>query len=143
MSKSLEQEIKEIENRRKERALRKGSTSLIELPSSIKFTQSVKKAGNAPQTYKEAKDLYNTKEYNEWRQIIFLRDGHQCQLCGKVGGALEVHHIRPKKNFPHLTLESTNGVVLCQLCHQTRVTNYEARFFFIFDKVVKWNTRSR
>lgn len=143
MSKSIEQEIKELEAKRRERALRKGSSSLIDLPSSFKIVESVNKTQKAPQTYKEAKDLYGTQAYNDWRKIVFERDGHQCQLCGQVGGKLEIHHIRPKKNFPHLTLEPTNGVVLCQFCHQTRVTKYEAKFYFIFDKVVKWNTRSR
>lgn len=142
MRKTLEQQIAEIEERKRERALRKGSHAIIESVSPAAITREVARVSKAPKNYSEAKKLYGTVEYNEWRRKVFLRDGHQCQMCGQPGGELEVHHIRPKRLFPHLTLELNNGIVLCKFCHQNRVTRYEAKYYFIFDRIVKLNTRS-
>jgi len=61
-------------------------------------------------------------------------------MCGQRGGDLEAHHIRRKHDFPHLTLEVSNGITLCKFCHQNRVTGYEEKFYFIFDRIVKLNS---
>lgn len=91
-------------------------------------------------TYKEAKGLYGGPEYKAWRTAVFSRDFYKCQMCGQQGGGLEAHHIRPKYQFPHLTLEISNGITLCKFCHQNRVTGYEEKFYFIFDRIVKLNS---
>lgn len=91
-------------------------------------------------TYKEAKGLYGGPEYKAWRGMVFSRDLYKCQMCGQQGGSLEAHHIRPKSQFPHLTLEVSNGITLCKFCHQNRVTGYEEKFYFIFDRIVKLNS---
>jgi 5-methylcytosine-specific restriction endonuclease McrA len=93
-----------------------------------------------PQTYAEAKALYNSEEYREWRQYVYSRDIFQCQLCGNVGVEIEAHHIRPKKKFPHLTLDKLNGITLCKHCHQQIVTGREERFYYIFERIAKMNT---
>lgn len=94
----------------------------------------------AIKTYRQAKALYNGPEYKLWRGAVFARDRHKCQMCGQQGGSLEAHHIRPKYQFPHLTLEISNGITLCKFCHQNRVTGYEEKFYFIFDRIVKLNS---
>ena len=96
-----------------------------------------------PKSYKEAKGLYNTKEYKNWRTLVLKRDRYTCQLCGQQGGQLEVHHIRPKYLFPELTLVIENGCTLCKYCHQKIVTRKESKFYFIFDRIVKANSRRK
>lgn len=96
-----------------------------------------------PKDYKEAKALYNTKEYKSWRDSVLKRDRFTCQLCGQKGGKLEVHHIRPKYLFPELTLVIDNGCTLCKYCHQKIVTRRESKFYFIFDRIVKANSRRK
>lgn len=146
----INQKIKEIERKKVERARRKGgSTKLVSASPKRKprkrraKRKAVTKAPvlrRVPQNYEEAKLLYGTPWYKEWRNYILERDGFVCQMCGQRGN-LEVHHIRPKYLYPELTLDKDNGITLCKVCHQDRVTRHEHRFEFIFDRIVKLNRR--
>lgn len=49
-------------------------------------------------------------------QVIKARDRYTCQLCGRRGGHLHVHHI-VKKSHLDLFLDPGNLVTLCQTCH--------------------------
>lgn len=75
--------------------------------------------------------IRDSLKYSEWRGSIFERDSFTCEVCNKVGGDLEAHHI---KEF-YLILEeynitsfeealkcsqlwdTNNGVTLCKECH--------------------------
>jgi len=79
-------------------------------------------------------------EYKLWRHKIFVRDGFACVECHKIGGRLNVHHIKSfvqtlKEN--HITTigeaqmckelwDVNNGVSLCKKCHKL-TTNYGGR----------------
>ena len=65
----------------------------------------------------ERKRLYFTEEYKNWRSSVFQRDNWTCQTCGKRGCILEAHHINEWCNYPELRFEISNGVTLCQECH--------------------------
>lgn len=60
-------------------------------------------------------ERYNSRSYAKWRNAVLRRDGYTCQKCGKVGGKLNVHHVRrklaPKKY-------SYDGKTLCIECHK-------------------------
>jgi hypothetical protein len=94
-----------------------------------------------PINYQAAKALYNTPAYKAWREYCFKRDYYVCQMCGAQGVALECHHIKPKRHFPELVLDTDNGITLCKQCHQKIVTGKEDRFVYIFTKIVRLNTR--
>lgn len=57
-------------------------------------------------------------EYAEWRKKVFERDEYTCQVCGKVGGKLNAHHIREYARYPYLRYEVSNGITLCEKCHK-------------------------
>lgn len=68
--------------------------------------------------------VWNTIEYKLWRKSVFTRDNFTCKGCGiqnKKGLGktvrIEAHHILPRRNFPHLVFELTNGITLCEDCH--------------------------
>lgn len=58
-----------------------------------------------------------SKEAEDWRKAIFERDKYTCRDCGKVGGHLEAHHLKPFAYFPELRFDSANGITLCRKCH--------------------------
>lgn len=74
--------------------------------------------------------IWNTVEYKEWRTSIFERDKYVCRGCGIKNGDgktiyLEAHHILPRRDFPHLTFDLSNGITLCKECHdKTRKKEY-------------------
>lgn len=55
------------------------------------------------------------KEYQLFRSIILERDDYKCQFCGEKGNI--VHHEKPQKTHPHLTLDPDNGITCCIKCH--------------------------
>lgn len=57
-------------------------------------------------------------EYQQWRIIVLERDKYTCQHCEQTGGRLVVHHVKTFKMNPDLRLESDNGIVLCNDCHE-------------------------
>lgn len=76
--------------------------------------------------------IWNTTEYKTWRTSIFVRDNYICKGCGiknekGLGRTvqLEAHHILPRRDFPHLTFDISNGITLCKPCHdKTRQKEY-------------------
>lgn len=51
-----------------------------------------------------------------WSAAIKKRDSKFCQVCGS-SHMLNAHHIFEKKHYPELSLNESNGVTLCSLCH--------------------------
>ena len=62
--------------------------------------------------------IYKAKKYKEWRAKVFKRDRYACQLCKKVGGYIEAHHIKLKSIYPELVYRANNGITLCGKCHK-------------------------
>lgn len=56
--------------------------------------------------------------YKTWRKAVLARDRYQCQHCG-TKDMLQVHHIKPWKEYPELRYAVDNGIVLCEICHNT------------------------
>lgn len=59
----------------------------------------------------------NNPAYRMFKRSILERDNHKCQCCG-LNKRLHVHHIYSYTTHPELATDVTNGIVLCQFCHQ-------------------------
>lgn len=72
--------------------------------------------------------LKNSANYKQWRKSVYERDGYACRGCGDdSGGNLHAHHILPKRDFPALTFSVSNGITLCESCHEkTMNREYES-----------------
>ena len=57
-------------------------------------------------------------EYRNWRRMVLYRDNYACQICEKVGGLLEVHHIIPFAHNKKLRFNLDNGITMCRDCHK-------------------------
>jgi hypothetical protein len=66
---------------------------------------------------KEAEQRRKSMDYRQWRLNVMQRDNFTCQWCGTRGGALVAHHIKPFSEFPDLATVASNGVTLCEDCH--------------------------
>lgn len=60
--------------------------------------------------------LRKTKEYKEFRKEVLKRDNYRCVKCGETEN-LQVHHIKPVKDYPNLVMNFDNVQTLCLLCH--------------------------
>lgn len=73
------------------------------------------------------RSLYSSKEWKNWRKLVFAACQHRCVLCGtKESWRFHAHHIRPKRSHAELLFEVSNGVVLCHGCHsQVHLKEYD------------------
>lgn len=74
---------------------------------------------------RKSKTLRSRAEYKKWRQQVYLRDNHTCQECGykperKNTGTLHAHHIKSFSQNESLRTDISNGITLCELCHQKK-----------------------
>jgi hypothetical protein len=59
--------------------------------------------------------------YKKWRRAVFERDNYACE-CGKRGGQLNAHHIKPFAFFPDLRFAVENDKTSCEPCHKQTET---------------------
>lgn len=67
---------------------------------------------------KDSKIIRSSYDYKSWRESVFERDNHTCQLCNTRGGVLNADHIKPFAYFPELRFDINNGRTLCLGCHK-------------------------
>ncbi len=80
-------------------------------------------------------ELKNSSEYKIWRDAILKRDNYTCQGCGDTRGHFHLHHILPRRDFPHLVFSIKNGITLCRKCHE-KTMGREYNFVALLEKTV-------
>ena len=63
--------------------------------------------------------LRKSKEYKEWRNLVYSRDKYTCQTCRlhRREENIVAHHIYSWSDFPKLRFDVYNGLTLCRSCH--------------------------
>jgi hypothetical protein len=60
----------------------------------------------------------NDSAYGEWRKLVWIRDGFECQLKDETClGRIEVHHIHEWATHKELRYCVKNGITLCKKHH--------------------------
>lgn len=72
----------------------------------------------------EAQRAVHTKRWQNTRREIIVADGGECQRCRIIfnrheSNDLQVHHIKPRTQFPELTFVNDNLITLCRICNLT------------------------
>lgn len=78
----------------------------------------------------------NSAAYKGWRMAILERDNHTCVGCGAINLPLEVHHIKPFKEYPELRLDDNNAQTLCVDCHNK--TKEKQTNGVLYEVMVEW-----
>ncbi len=69
---------------------------------------------------------YDSAKHKRWRAAVLRRAGYLCEECRKYGrldknglpvAATTAHHIKHRDEFPELATDISNGMALCQACH--------------------------
>ena len=61
---------------------------------------------------------WSSPRLNRWRRKVYSRDKYTCQKCrDDRGGNLNAHHICSWAWFPKLRYITSNGITLCEECH--------------------------
>ena len=108
--------LREIELNRKLFTMREEAVKVASVClEDIRYQETHPRSWRKPE---DVKSIRASKEYYQWRKAVYERDHYTCQNCGKVGGKLNAHHIKPFKRFPELRFDVNNGITLCFECHK-------------------------
>lgn len=61
--------------------------------------------------------LERTRFQQTIQKRVFERDKYTCQICGQVGGNLQVDHIQSWADYVELRFDMDNCRTLCMACH--------------------------
>lgn len=71
---------------------------------------------------KERKKQLNSKRWKSLRERIIKRDGGMCNRCWVQlnlieNNNLQVHHIKPRSEYPELMYDPDNLITVCKTCN--------------------------
>jgi 5-methylcytosine-specific restriction endonuclease McrA len=61
--------------------------------------------------------IRHSAEYKDWRNMVFIRDGYKCQICGVNNNNLKAHHLDGFSVSSEKRFDIANGVTLCNEHH--------------------------
>ena len=92
------------------------------LPLNMRQKIRTNKMGYKKGRYKNKPNaFYHSPAWRKVRRLVLQRDNFLCQHClvdGRIRPATEVHHIKPLKDYPELSLDMSNLIGLCWECHE-------------------------
>lgn len=79
-----------------------------------------------------------TDEYKDFRRCVLRRDKYRCQMPGCAKRSrLQVHHIIRFADAHSGRLNPSNGITICQSCHESikdKESHYAKMFFDIVER---------
>ena len=62
-------------------------------------------------------DRFQNPKHIKWAKDVKDRDNYMCQICGKTDIYLNSHHLDSYDTFIEKRFDESNGICLCQKCH--------------------------
>lgn len=92
---------------------------------------------------KEIQKALSSKRWKSMRSYVIHRDGGHCQRCRIKFGLindeqLQVHHIKPRIEYPELMYEEENLITLCKTCN-LQIGTAEKLDFIQVKKIQEFN----
>lgn len=86
----------------------------------------------------EPDNITDSAEYKNWRIRVYKRDGYRCKMPGCYSQSRDIaaHHIYPKKKYPQIQFDTSNGITLCRPCHE-KTYGREEQFIAMLVRVVQ------
>ncbi len=83
----------------------------------------------------------NSPNHELWRKKIYVRDNYTCKICNQYGGKLVAHHIYSFHSHIKLRYVISNGITLCNKCHNIFHKKFGRKFNTKkqFNKFIKLN----
>lgn len=72
---------------------------------------------------REKRDM-QSGQLKKWRNLVYVRDAHTCQVCRKTGDTLNAHHLNSWNTDKENRFNVDNGITLCINCHKNFHTFY-------------------
>lgn len=81
---------------------------------------------------------YKGARHRAWRDKVLRRDKYLCQECRRYGRldkdglpvrATTAHHIKHRDEYPELQYTLSNGVALCEACHNRKHPEKGGRYW--------------
>lgn len=93
----------------------------------------------------DTKQFYNSKEWQDCREVALVRDHYLCQHClreKRFTPATSVHHIEHLKDCPERALDLDNLISLCTICHNKEHPEKLRKFGRKKEKVISRRVRA-
>ncbi len=87
----------------------------------IRFVVPRKKQRGRRFKQRKRDSFYSSAQWKTLRMKALVLYGAKCACCGVTpsdGAKMNVDHIKPRRDFPHLELQLSNLQVLCGACNQ-------------------------
>lgn len=81
---------------------------------------------------------YGHARHKAWREKVLKRAGYLCQECRRYGRldkdglpvrATTAHHIMPLEEYPEKAYTVSNGIALCEACHNRKHPEKGGRYW--------------
>ncbi len=80
---------------------------------------------------------YTKLQWRKFAKEIYKRDDWTCFDCGKKGGTLNAHHLKPWSRYPQLAFDEMNIITLCLKCHASRHYQKKSNRFCKVEEVMQ------
>lgn len=113
---------KKTGNKRRFSSIKTAKRWIMNYFHSVELKSRPSKRDQTPLCYNDG--FYNSKGWKNMRDHVLEVYGRKCMKCKRTDVVMNVDHIKPRRDYPHLELEFDNLQVLCERCNKHKSNHY-------------------